>query len=308
MYKKYSKLRKGTPFLLLVVLLTFTLNPISVKGSWSEDFSDSNNSEWDLYATDWGRSDNVIQIVEHGLYVEDGILKSDNNANPKSLIYQSACRAYDFVLRSWSGDVYNAPGWGWAFTIGRDIDWTQNLTSAAKDFPAYYLIIGHSDMRWEYLPDSSVSDAEVNQNVNFDKNVTTTGWHSYVIQFEETEFKFYLDGDLFLTHPVSHLDRSTSFDTYNTVCSVGPQTSPNMYDNITASEELIDPQIVTSTPTSSSTSTTTSSTTTTSNSTVSSPSDSNGDDAGFTILLFGGGSMIAISAIYTLNRYFKKKD
>lgn len=112
MYKKYSKLRKGSSFLLLVVLVIFTMNPITVKGNWSEDFSDNIIPEWVFWARDFGGEDEWDNpLTEHGMYVEDGVLKSDG-LTPQQDVFHGACRQIDFVLETYSVDVYNAPNWG----------------------------------------------------------------------------------------------------------------------------------------------------------------------------------------------------
>lgn len=299
MYKKYSKLLRNSSFFFLVILIIFTLNPITVKGEWNEDFPDPNLSEWDLRATVWNRPDNVIQVVEHGWYVEDGVLKSDGLPYPDALVWQTACRQIDFVIESWSADVYDEPNWVWAFFIGRNLDFNFNTTlSATPPEPGYFLWFKDSQLDWSYDPDPNVaSDVEAAFNdVAYDSVINTSGWHSYEFQFNTQTIDLNMDDDLFFSFPVQHADKTATFDSFNSLCVVASSDDANMFDNITANEVGVTPPPPT-----------TSSITTTANSTI--PlSESNGGDAAYTILLFGSGSIIALSSIYTLNRYFKKKD
>lgn len=289
MYKKHSKLKGGSIVVFfLFILITFTLNPISVNADWTEDFSDNDLSEWELYATDWGREDEVIQIVEHAMYVEDGILKTDGRTYDSN-VYQSACRDFDFVPKGWSGDVYNAPGWGWAFNIGRDIDLSQNTTlGEGTPKPYYYLIFWNTNMNWYYGADPNVASDlnETSEDVPYVTSVNTAGWHSYIFEFGDEKIDLYMDGDLIFSRVPSHVDKTATFDTFDDMCLVSNDDSPNMFDNVTLSEAVIDPTNGTSLP------------------------DSNSDDgdASFTLFVFGSGSIMAITSVYTLNRYFKKKE
>ncbi len=293
MYKKYSKLTRKSTFFLLVILIIFTLNPITVKGGWSEDFSDSDLSEWDLYATVWNRPDNVIQVVEHGWYVEDEVLKSDGIPYPNALVWQTACRQIDFVIESWSADVYDEPNWIWAFFIGRNLDFNFNTTlGATPPEPGYFLWFKDSELDWSYDTDPSVdSDFKISfDNIPYNTEINTSGWHSYEFQFKTDTFDLYMDDDLFFSFSVAHTDKTATFDSFNSLCVVASSDDANMFDNINANGVGVNtttPPIQTTPPIS---------------------DESNDGDAAYTILLFGSGSIIALSSIYTLNRYFKKKD
>lgn len=281
MYKKYSKLRIGSPFLLLVVLIIFTLNPIAVKGDyWREEFDDSDIDEWYLYGSDWSSS--PVTIADHSFHVEDGLLKT-NTASPSGDIFQGACREIDFVLGSWTADVYNAPNWGWVFHFGRDAD--LNAETINEDQAYYWLLFWNTDFSWTYSHDPTVTSDIDRESINepyLIPSTRTEGWHSYELIFKADGLDIYMDGDLIFSLPFFPSDPAT-FDSYNQVCLVNHQNSFNMYDNVTAIERGF---------------------------TYPPPSDtdSNDDDAGFTILLFGTGSIMAITTAYTLNRYFKKKD
>ncbi len=287
MYKKHSKLRGGSIVVFfLFILITFTLNPTNVTGDWTEDFSDNDLSDWELFSTDWGRDDGIIQLVEHGMYVENGNLKTDGLA-PSDVTFQAACRSFDFVLKTWSGDVYNAPGWGWGLLIGGHQDWTQNLTLAEMPIvPYYYLIFWDIDMNWDYASDPNVpSDVNVSlENEVYIGLVDTSGWHSYLFEFNETQFDLYMDEDLIFSHAPSHTDKAATFDTFDSMCLSTFGNTANMYDNITMTGEE------------------------STNGPTSPDSGSDNGDAAFTILVFGSGSIMAITSLYTLNRYFKKKE
>lgn len=149
--------------------------------------------------------------------------------------------------------------------------------------PGYWIIFWDTDMNWYYTPDKNVASDVVLEveNIPYDKSILTAGWHSYEFKFGIDTFEFYMDDDLFFTYPVSHTDKTATFDTLNSVCIAASQGTANVYDNITA---------------------------TGTDSTTPPLSESNGGNAAYTILLFGSGSIIAISSVYTLNRWFKKKD
>lgn len=274
----------------LIILIIFTLSPLSIQGNFSEDFSGSLDG-WTTYS----KVDNSSTWeVQDGKLLSTGILDDYTDHNFACHITNA-----DSDSSYWSWDLNGTDElWRLGFRIS-EFPTLRGDNTYFPDMPHIQIVVSSG-----LDPNGNPGDSEIalvkyttafgfQMLINMEpSNEQLRGEHSYRIEMNTTDIALYEDEDLILIH-----DNTVDTSSFDSICLWSEEGSQVKIDNIIVGS--LDDLITTSSSTTEST---------TNNGTNPIESSSDNGDALFPYFVIGAGIVTVTTAAYFTDITIKKKD